>query len=89
MSGVPIIFYRKGAKNLELKTIPQMDSIRNLTPAYFATTYNESKQRRSLLDSLGYKPILYSSRLIWNINKYLDTKKINTINDIWILYKKE
>src|SRR6185503_4912167 len=73
MSGVPIIFYRKGAKNLELKTIPQMDSIRNLTPAYFATTYNESKQRRSLLDSLGYKPILYSSRLIWNINTYLDS----------------
>jgi hypothetical protein len=26
--------------------------------------------------------------MLWEINEFLDSKKINTINDIWVLYKK-
>jgi len=91
MSGIPMVFYRKGAKNLQLRVIGVIDSVRSVTGSeiYIATTYNESRQRRPLLDSLGYKPVLYSSKLLWNINEFLNSKKINTINDIWILYKKK
>jgi len=32
---------------------------------------------------------MYSSNLLWSINEYLASKKINTINDIWVLYKKQ
>ena len=42
-----------------------------------------------MLDSLGYKPVRYSSKFLWNINEFLASKKLNTINDIWVLYKKE
>jgi phosphatidylinositol glycan class B len=90
MSGIPMVFYRKGAKSLDLKKITYIDSVRNLsgTEIFIATTYNESKLRRGLFDSLGYKPVMYSSRLLWDINEFLDSKKIHTVNDIWVLYKK-
>ncbi len=91
MSSIPIVFYRKSAPNLELKRIKDIDSVRNLAgqQIFIATTYNESKQKRAMLDSLGYKPVMYSSNLLWNINEFLNSKKINTINDIWVLYEKE
>jgi phosphatidylinositol glycan class B len=91
MSGIPMVFYRKGAPNLILREIATIDSVRylNVRGTFVATTFNESKEKRPLLDSLGFKPILYSSGLLWKINEFLDSKKINTINDIWVLYKKE
>jgi GPI mannosyltransferase 3 len=92
MSGVPMVFYRKGAKNLDLKYISNIDTVRSLTgnEIFVATTFNESKFRRGLFDSLGYKPVMYSSKLLWNINGFLQSKKIkNTINDVWVLYRKE
>jgi len=91
MSGIPMVFYRKGVKNLDLKKITYIDSVRNLTgnDVFVATTYNETKLRRSLFDSLGYKPDMYSSKLLWHINRYLYSKKLATVNDIWVLYKKK
>jgi len=61
----------------------------NANDIYFAVTYNDLKNGRPMLDSLGYKPVLYSSNLLWHINEFLHSKKINTINDIWVLYRKE
>jgi hypothetical protein len=40
------------------------------------------------MDSLGYKPIEYGNKLAWNLNEFLMKKEINTINDIWVLYKR-
>jgi len=89
--GSPFVFYKNGAKNIELNKITYMDSVRKLTgnDVYLAVTYNDLKDGRPMLDSLGYKPTIYSSKLLWNINEFLHSKKINTINDIWVLYKKE
>lgn len=90
-SGLPLVFYRKSFPNMELKKLSVNDSLRFITGnnLFVATTYNQVKQDKKLLDSLGYKPVLYSSRALWAINEYLDSKKGNTINDIWALYKKE
>jgi phosphatidylinositol glycan class B len=89
--GSPLIFYKRSFNNLDLKKITYADSVRSLLGdnIYLAVTYNDLKQGRPMLDSLGYKPVLYSSKLLWNINEFLASKKINTINDIWVLYKKD
>ena len=89
--GSPLIFYKKAFNTLELKKITNADSVRSLTgnDIFIAATYNDIKQSKLSFDSLGYKPVMYSTKLLWNINEFLNSKKINTINDIWVLYKKE
>jgi hypothetical protein len=32
--------------------------------------------------------LMYSSKTLWDINRFLLSKKISTINDIWVLYRK-
>ena len=90
-SGLPLTFYQRSIPNIELKKITQNDSIQYLKdkPVYIVTTYNQIVSNKSLPDNLGYKPILYSSKLLWNINEVLSSEKISTINDIWVLYQKE
>jgi len=90
-SGLPLTFYKNGVNTIELKKITYNDSVRNLTgnEIFIATTFNQIKKDKPMFDSLGYKPLIYSSKLLWNINEYLQSKKINTINDIWVLYKKQ
>jgi hypothetical protein len=41
------------------------------------------------LEKSGYRPVCYSSELLWGINEFLHSKDLSTINDIWVLYKKE
>lgn len=90
-SGLPLTFYQNSFPELELKKVLNNDSVKNITGSniYVATTFNQTKKNLSMFDSLGYKPVLYSSKILWNLNEYLLSKKINTINDIWVLYKKE
>ncbi len=89
--GSPLIFYKLGAENLRMEKITNIDTLRSINGGdiFFAVTYNDLKQGRSMLDSLGYKPEMRSSELLWGLNEFLASKKINTINDIWVLYKKE
>ena len=88
-SGLPLVFYKKNVPRITLQKLSVTDSVRFIKNDFIATTFNQVKKDMPLLDSLGYKPVLYSSNLLWNINKYLFSKKISTINDIWVLYKKE
>ena len=91
MSAVPMVFYQNGVKNLNLKKISTPDSLRYLTATdtYIATTFNEIKPNLSMMDSLGYKPVAFSSTILWNINRFLHANKKSTVNDAWVLYKKE
>lgn len=86
----PMQFYKNGAPEINLKRLSTLDSVimfnKNIT--YLATTFNEIKDKRSSIDSLGYKPVMYSSDLLWGVNEFLGSKKINTINEIWVLFKK-
>lgn len=88
-SHLPLTFYRRNAPNMNLVRINDADSARYLHNAWVVTTYNDAKPKLPLLDSLGYKPQFYSSAALWNINKFLQSKEIGTINEIWVLYKKE
>ena len=86
----PVIFYRKDFKNLEFIKIAD-DEIPQIKDSmvFFTATFERVIDKKELMDSLGYKPVLYSSRLIWKLNEYLFSKKIHTINDIWVLYEKQ
>lgn len=88
-SGLPLTFYRRHYPNMNLIKFYNRDSIRYVGKGFVATTFNEIKGQLPLYDSLGYKPVMYSSTLLWKINLFLQSKKMNTINDIWVLYKKE
>ena len=87
---LPLAFYQTAAPNIQFKKIINGDSIRNINSnnIYLVSTFNDLKQQK-LLDSLGYKPQFFSSRLLWNINEFLKSKNASTINDIWILYYKK
>ena len=86
---LPLTFYRRSAQNLKLIRISNADSVRYIRNGWLATTYNDAKERLPLIDSLGFKPQFYSSTAFWKINQFLQSKDINTINEIWVLYKKE
>ncbi len=88
-SNLPMVFYKRNVPNISIEKVSTNDSLRYLKTTYVATTFNQIKNNMPLMDSLGYKPVLYSSGLLWNLNEYLFSKKINTINDIWVLYKKK
>lgn len=87
----PMVFYKNGAPEINLKRVSTIDSLVmfNADIQYLATTFNEIKDKRKKIDSLGYKPVMYSSVLIWRVNELLDKNKINTINEIWVLFKKD
>jgi hypothetical protein len=87
---LPFVFYQQGALNLRFHILPTGDSLRRLPPQaeYLTATYDQVKDHQALLDSLGYTRVLYSSRLLWGIDAFLDARGINTINDIWVLYRR-
>ncbi|MBO9571989.1 MAG: hypothetical protein J7497_07240 [Chitinophagaceae bacterium] len=90
-NGSPMMFYKNGAKNITIQKLGGIDSVRTLgaNNKYIAATYNDIKENKALFDSLGYKPVMHSSDFLWGLNEFLDSKKINTINEIWVLYKKD
>ena len=90
-SFLPLVYYKAGMKNIELINTKNIDSISKLNskPVWLSSTFNDIKDKLGLIDSLGYKPQLYSSSALWSINVFLMNKKMNTINDIWALYKLE
>jgi GPI mannosyltransferase 3 len=88
---LPYVFYESGARNLLWKTLPLNDSLSTVgdKALYVSTTYNQIGERRQYLDSLGYEAVLYSSHMLWGVNELLSSLNMNTINDIWVLYKKK
>lgn len=90
-SASPQVFYKNGAPNITIRKFKDPDSIRVLTQkdTYFVSTYNEIIKHQALVDSMGFKPVMHSSDFLWGLNEFLHSKKMNSINEIWVLYKKE
>lgn len=87
----PYIFYQSSFKNVSFKKVSTIDSLKQtpVQPKFLAATYNHVKENFKWIDSCGYTPVEYSSSLLWNLNKYLQSKNLNTVNDIWVLYQKK
>ncbi|MBS1606408.1 MAG: hypothetical protein JST42_27370 [Bacteroidetes bacterium] len=88
---LPFVFYQEGARNFTWNKLGVVDSLRYVSPRpeYITTTYNDIKDRKQFLDSLGYERKLSSSRILWGLNTALQSVGINTINDVWVLYQKK
>ena len=88
---LPFVFYEGGTRNLQWKTVAGSDSLRGLAekPEYVSATFDQIGDHPALLDSMGYHGVVYSSRLLWNINEFLHSIGMNNINDIWVLYRKK
>ncbi len=88
---LPLVFYSNGVKNIDAININNIDSITSLNQKtiWLSATFNDIKTDLKKIDSLGYKPQFYSSLMLWNLNLFLQKKSINTLNDIWVLYKLE
>jgi len=87
---LPFVFYKRGVSNLQWKTLKN-DSLALLPgkAEYVTATFDQVEGRNQVLDRLGYKEVLYSSRLLWGINEFLSRMGMNSINDIWVLYQKK
>ena len=85
---LPFVFYRQAAPNLQFRRLGPGDSVRAATAEYVAGTYDQLKGQLRWLDREGYQRVLYSSRLLWGVDVFLDSKGVNTINDIWVLYRR-
>jgi phosphatidylinositol glycan class B len=87
---LPFVFYQNSVPNLHWQLVHGEDSLADLgdQAVYLSATFNQIKDRPGLLDSLGYEKEIYSSRLLWGVNQFIGSLKMNTINDIWVLYKK-
>lgn len=87
---LPFVFYRQAVPNLQFRRLGPEDSVRMMPreAVYVTGTYDQLKGQLGWLDSMGYRRVLYSSRLLWGVDGFLDSKGVNTINDIWVLYRK-
>jgi len=87
-----MVFYRQAMNpNIHFVTHkrlkPLMDSMGN-QPFYLLTTYNDlhgDSTDAALLAHL--KPAMTSTGLIWSLNEFLGKKGMNTINEIWAMYR--
>jgi hypothetical protein len=59
-----MVFYKNGAPNITVHRLSTLDSVImfNSRIEYLATTYNEIKDKRSSIDSMGFKPVMYSNK---------------------------
>ena len=90
-SHLAFVYYQAGVGNFAWKTVKNVDSMRYFSDkaTYFATSYNDLKDNKLLPDSLGYEKQFCSSQILWGVNTMLQSLGVNTINDIWVLYKKK
>ena len=88
---LPFMYYQEGTRNFSWNKLSTIDSLRYVTSGaeYITTTYNDVKDRKHLLDSLGYERKICSSQILWGLNTALQSVGINTINDVWVLYQKK
>jgi len=87
-----MVFYRE-ALNPNIRFVtrsrlkPLMDSLGG-KPFYLLTTYNDLHRDSTDAALLaGREPVMTSTRLIWSLNAFLNRKGMNTINEIWAMYR--
>ena len=86
---LPLTYYKQAFVNTNFINVNNIDSVAHLQQKtiWLAATFNDLENNFNTINTLGFKPVFYSSPMLWRINTFLASKKINTINDIWVLYK--
>lgn len=80
-------FYENTMHNISFKKLDSVPELVNIKPNFLVAEFNQIADDRNKIESYGYKEVFTSSNLLWSINEMLYNKKMNTINDIWILYE--
>ena len=90
-SGHEMEYYKQAAQNISVRKIRNFRAsyIERESPRYLAVSFNDVKDHFAELERMGYKPVFSSSELLWKLNLFLQSKKVNTINEIWRLYERE
>ena len=89
-SKLPLTFYSHQFKNTQFVNFNSKDSVafkNKPQPEIIISTYNDLRDQNFHPETLGYTPVLYSSTLLWKLNVYLEQKGLNSINDIWVVYR--
>ena len=88
-SKLPLTFYSAQFKHIQFEHITQIVSVTLEThkPQYLISTFNDLRDYHLYPEEMGYTAVTYSSQFLWTINKFLASKNLNSINDIWVLYK--
>lgn len=91
-SHLPLTFYKQAMGNINFISIDNLAQF-NLSsptmPCYLCGTFNDFRDGNKFdsLQQTGFMPVVYSSKLLWQINEFLMKKKMNSVNDIWVLYE--
>jgi GPI mannosyltransferase 3 len=91
-SRLQLKFYQKALGNIEVSKLGSVDSLRELQrlPRFISSAFNFTDDaQKKMLDSLGYKPVMFGSPLLWRVNGFLRSRHIHTINDVWVLYERK
>ncbi len=89
-SKLPLTFYNSQFKNTRFINFNSKDSAsikNNPLPEIIISTYNDLRDQNFHPETLGYTPVLYSSAPLWKLNVFLERKGVNSINDIWVVYR--
>ncbi len=89
-SKLPLTFYSNQLNNTCFVNFNSKDSTtfkNNPLPDIIISTYNDLRDQNFHPEIIGYTPVLYSSALLWRLNVFLQQKGLNTINDIWVVYR--
>lgn len=84
-SKLPLTYYSSVLNNIEFINLSDSTN-KNAQPEWLVSTFNDLRDHNLNPINIGYTPVLYSSTMLWSINKFLQKKNLNSINDIWVLY---
>jgi phosphatidylinositol glycan class B len=92
-SRIPLAWYNSNLnEQVRFETRDSLSALLEIIPegeeVYLATTYNQLHRDPEGAQRSGeWVPVFYSSPTIWRVNEWLAEQRINTINEIWVLYK--
>ena len=95
ISLLPLTYYEgqvnEHVKFEVVKAFPDTGKLtRQRGASYICTTYNQLHKDPSYLSLASkHQAVFYSSRFLWQLNEFLRKQGINTISEIWVMYKVE
>ena len=90
-NGSQMEFYKIAARNISVERVKDINEL-HLLPAgkkYLMLSFREAGPKLEELKAMGFKPVMSSSDVLWGLNKFLLSRNMQTIHEIWMLYERE